>query len=238
MADRQPVFSEKEVSEIMQRAAELQEKEQASYTRGVTREELLRIADELGVEPAVLTRAIDEQLERKGKKPFHFVAEEERVVEGEISPDDFDLILNDLSKVRGPRGGPVQVGKTVRTQTFAGGSIQNVEITSRKGRTRIKVRHFPFLPIFATLYPAFIGTVLSTALMAHGMAGVALAIATGLFALALVAMRMWIGRGSRGTSELADKLQKTISDELAQQASSPARAEETAAVHQRIGEQL
>src|SRR5579859_3641216 len=101
MAEPQPVFSEKEVSEIMQRAAELQEKEQAGYARGVTRDELVRIAEELGVSPEVLTRAIDEQTERKARRPWQFVREEERVVDGEIDPNDFDLILESLRPMRG-----------------------------------------------------------------------------------------------------------------------------------------
>ncbi len=237
MPDRQPVFSEKEVSEIMQRAAKLQEQEQTAYTPGVTQEELVRMAGELGVDASVLERAIAEQTQRKEKRPFNFVREEERVVEGEIDPNDFDLILENVKTRRSRRNPAVQIGKTLRAQAISGGSLQNVEVTSRKGRTRISVKHVPFFPIFATLYPAFMGTMVASSVLAgHGHQGLAVAAATGLFGAALIALRTWLARGNKGTAELADKLQRTISEELVQKApvSTPAAVRPEVELEQRI----
>ncbi len=219
MSERKPVFSEREASEIILRASKLQEEEQIAYTPGVTREELVRMAAELGVDPNVLERAITEQDQRREKRPFSLIREEERVVEGEIDPGDFDLVLEQMKTRRSRRHPAVQIGKTLRAQAVSGGSLQNVEVTSRKGRTRISVKHFPFLPLFATLYPAFIGSLMAGGpLIGHGQPALAGALATGLFGAALVAMRTWLARGNQGTTELADKLQRVISADLVQPA--------------------
>lgn len=217
MSDRKPVFSEKEASEIILRASKLQEQEQVAYMPGVTHEELVRMAGELGVDPNVLERAITEQTQRQEKRPFSLIRDEERVIEGEIDPNDFDLVLEQMKTRRSRRHPAVQIGKTLRAQAVSGGSLQNVEVTSRKGRTRISVKHFPFLPIFVTLYPAFIGSMMAGgALIGHGQPALAGFLATGLFGAAIVAMRTWLARGNRGTTELADKLQKVISADLVQ----------------------
>jgi len=215
MPERKPVYSEKEVSEIMQRAAQLQEQEQVSYQPGVTRDELVRIAGELGIESSVLEKALAEHGQGSPhKKSFVLAREEERVLDGEIDPDDFDLLLEGINVRRNQQGSTiVQIGKTLRAQALAGGSIQNVEITSRKGRTRIRVKHFPFLPLFATLYPAFMATVLSTVLLAKAhLALVGLLVGTILAVTALTGMWFWLARGNEGTKALADRIQTTAAD--------------------------
>lgn len=54
MSGGKRIFSEQEASEILQRAAKLQEEDRESdpaYTPGITAEELERIAHEAGIDP-------------------------------------------------------------------------------------------------------------------------------------------------------------------------------------------
>jgi hypothetical protein len=63
----------------------------------VTREQLERVAKEVGVEPAFLQQALAERarpMQPRGLFPVY-----ERVVEGELDPADFDMFLEE---VRGP----------------------------------------------------------------------------------------------------------------------------------------
>ena len=107
------VFSEQEATEIMQRAVRLQESSQTGdeYTPGVTLEELQRIAEEAGIDTRFLDKAVAgvDTEEKSTIGVFNLAEEFERVVEGEMDPEDFDKILHLVR--RSGKGGHV-AGRT------------------------------------------------------------------------------------------------------------------------------
>src|ERR1044072_720629 len=149
MASDRKVFSEQEVTAVVRRAVQLQEQAgKDSYTPGVTPEELEKIAADLGIESRYLQQAIDEAVHSETRRgPFNLTEEFERVVDTELSPDDYDVLLKHLRAV-GPRHPITQVGRTLTGTTWTGRSVARVEVTSKRGRTRVTVRSNP---IFAFL---------------------------------------------------------------------------------------
>jgi hypothetical protein len=218
MASEHQVFSEQEVAEIMKRAVSLQEASKDSaqtYRPGVTREELLRAAQEMGVDPAFLEQAIVEKVQHKQRGPLSLLQEEQRVVEGELNPDDFDLILDQI-RVAATRRHPVtQVGRRLSARAFSGSGLAQVNVTARNGRTRIDVRPTPILEILGTFYPAFILTMtVGSGLAAQGQQGLAAVVAGGAFAAAAIACRAWMGKSRHAATRLADKIQSIVSGQV------------------------
>ncbi|MBX7133616.1 MAG: hypothetical protein K1X67_13155 [Fimbriimonadaceae bacterium] len=209
MSNPRRLFSEAEVSAIMERAVKLQEEsaEAKAYTPGVSREELDRIASELGVNPAFLDEAIAEHLQPKSPEPERRKFSDERVIEGEIDPAEYDLLLEQI-KVVNSRHHPVQqFGRTLRAQTMAGGGLVNLEVTSRNGRTRVKATSFPIAQIMGTFYPAFIATMISTGILGKtGHPIEAAMVGIGLFGAAAIGCRAWMKKTKASIHEMVDSL--------------------------------
>ncbi len=216
MSGGKRIFSEQEASEILQRAAKLQEDDRESdpaYTPGITAEELERIAHEAGIDPNFLRRAL-EKAEPAEKTNTKVQLEQvfERVVEGEIEPENFDVVIEDVKAVQrqykgGNQGGIQQIGRRIFGNVMCGPAIGKMNITSRNGRTRIEVRTGAFMPLFIPLYPAFMLSLVSIAITAEEGApligaAIAAALLTGAFPLAKYLLK----RGHKAGEELADNL--------------------------------
>jgi hypothetical protein len=212
------VFSEQEVGEIVQRAAELQERSPErglSYTPGVTREQLERVAAEVGVEPEFLEQAIRERLEPPRGR-WHLLREEERVVTGELDPRDFDVLLAEVSA--GHRRHATQIGRTLRTQVWTGSGFARLEVTSRNDRTRIRLRPFPVLQFLGTFYPTFFASTAGGAALSHAGHGLAAALmAAGAVVAGGLGFGTWLRHSNRAMHRLGDKLQRRVAEQVAQQ---------------------
>lgn len=150
------VFSEKEAAEILQSAAKIQEESSGTpYSPGVSLDELKRIAVEAGIDVAVLDKAIhshQEVPEQKGLFPL--LREHERVVDGELEPDNFDIVYEVLKR---PTNQFIQqVGRTMQIRSMAAGSQVVISIACRNDRTKINVRPTIFVPFMTILYPALL----------------------------------------------------------------------------------
>jgi hypothetical protein len=226
MADDKRVYSEQEVGELVQRAAELQElssERGLRYAAGVTREQLERVAQEVGVEPEFLARAL---AERSDAKLPGFFREHERVVEGEIDPDNFDIILDQVRARRSRHRLPTQIGRTLNAQVWTGSGMANLEVTSRNARTRLRVKPRPLVEILATLYPAFLATLIGAVpLASHGHVVASALLAVGSFGAATLAFFGWSKRSNRAAKRLADKLEGVVAAEVARQGTAPAEKE-------------
>lgn len=219
MSDSKRVFSEQEVADLVQRAAKLQEESStaaASYKPGVSRTELERAANEVGIAPEFLDLAIREKLAGSQPRSFFGLAQPvERVVEGEIDPQDFDLVLENI-RVWSSRHMPMaQVGRSVQFRAFTGSGAASVSVQSRNGRTRIRVKPFPIFEILGTFYPAFLATAMAAGPLAsagHGIeAGV---VAIGAFLAALTGFSFWSRKSNHAASRLADTIQSNITDQI------------------------
>ena len=205
MSDEKRVFSEKQASEILARAAHLQEaKGEGAYAAGLTREEVLSIASEAGISPENVEQAIRALADKKESGFLNLIETDERVVDAELDPQEFDVIL-EVAKPFRSRHRPVhQVGRTLSMQTRYKGGLYRVEVVSRNGRTRIVVTSVPLLAYLLSLHPALL-----VGIMAAGAFGAPLiALASTLAGLAgFVGL---VRHGKANTGELADRIEKRI----------------------------
>ena len=185
------VFSEKEAAEIMQRAVRMQESsgKGGDYTPGITEEELRKIAVEAGIDPSFLDKAISgiDTQEKSETGLFNLTEEFIRVVEGEISPDDFDKILNLFSHSQ--KNGLKQVGRTLSGPAIKGTHMMSLNVESRKGRTKINVKYMPVFAYLIGLHGPLITSVILLASqieggrpwLGAGLAAAILGIGVGVF---------------------------------------------------------
>ncbi len=123
------------------------------YTPGITFDELQRIAAEAGIDPKVLQQALNEGSTPKEKANWPF--EIERVLDGELAADDFDVVLDAMGPAN--RRYPItQVGRTLSGSVWTGTGMTAVQVSSRNGRTRLSMKANPFFSLFTVLYPLFI----------------------------------------------------------------------------------
>ena len=231
MSGDRRVFSEQEVGQIVRRAAELQEQSSErslSYKAGITRDQLERVAQEVGVDTEFLETAIREHAELGApgnERPFTLLPVEQRVVDGELDPGNFDLILSQVP-ARGSRHSPArQIGRSLHAQVWTGSGLAKLEVTSRNERTRIQLKPFPLVELMGTLYPAFIASAVGGSLLAaNGHPGVAAAVTAGAVTSAALGLWFWMRRSFRALKRMADKVDRIASEEVARQA--PALAAE------------
>ncbi|MEO8576207.1 MAG: hypothetical protein ABI556_05895 [Gemmatimonadales bacterium] len=147
-------FTDEEVALIIKRAAELQQTEQVEQDPATTMSlaEVEQIATEAGIDPRLIRRAA-QGLDRPQatNRPSAFAGAPtrlvfERVVDGEIQVDDFEVLINEIRREMGQNGMPSVIGKSFAwTSDFRGGrrrsSGRKVDVTvvSRGGSTTIRV---------------------------------------------------------------------------------------------------
>jgi hypothetical protein len=213
------VFSEKEAADILQKAVKLQEAggdANQTYTPGITVEELRRIAEEAGLDPKYLELAL-----AGGQDPDHpkkwflnLMQEHERVIEGELPPDRFDLVTDEVRSMR--RGGLRQIGRALEGRFSKGWGFGWLRISSRNGRTRLQIRSNSLFPFLMTMYPAFIGGMMTASSLAeHGQGPAGLAAMLGALGLGFIAFRFGMKKNHETVAKLADTLTKRIEEENA-----------------------
>ncbi len=213
------VFSEQEVAEILRNAIAIEEQGLVdhAYKPGVTLEELQRVADEIGVSPKALEMALNLEGSpaAQKKRVLTFKESFERVVQGELDPRDFDVILSHLKLMQtNQSSGVTQVGRTLTAQSWTGAGQANVKVSARHGRTKIEVTSSPLVAIMGALYPAtLVGIATGVGVgSANPIAGI-------LTALAFIGSGAWgcralLNANHRRSAELADKLQESVEEHL------------------------
>ena len=154
------MFSEKEASEVLQRAARLQEQGGGGdYTPGVTYDELVRIAAEAGINPEFLKRALEAPAGSGPKQSlFNLVEEQERVLDGELDTDGLGDLLDQVRDI--VRLNRIQsYGRSFEAQANRGAIFGTLRISSKRGRTRISLRQVPFIAYFAGLHAPLIASI-------------------------------------------------------------------------------
>lgn len=213
------VFSEQEVAAILQRAIEVSEQEEPVYQPGITRDELFKIGADVGVSADAIQRVLREKESSKDPVPKNQLSLTfERVVDGELDPSQFDLIVEGLKPVQRQYGTSVsQVGRTLTMPTWNGFGQSMIELTARRGRTKIKVKSGTFMQGMMTLYPAFMASLFLTAIVGKAgspVLGALVGLGTMLAGLGL--FRWTSRRGHEKSRELADMLRDRVEDALAE----------------------
>jgi hypothetical protein len=215
------VYSEKEAAEILQRAVALQESNPEGaiqpYTPGITDEELRRIAQESGLDLRYLEMAIAAGPPPPPKKKFFLdlVQEHERVIDGELPPDKFDVVLEEVGTSSSGRSmGLRQVGRVIEGQFSKGFGFGFLRVSSRNGRTRLNVRSSSFLPFMSIMYPCSLGGIMSGAgVLAHGNLALGLSLMIGLPFLGFLGARIGQKKGHADVTKLVNQLEARISEE-------------------------
>ena len=156
MADspqRERRFNEEEVALIIKRAAELQQTEQAEHDPGnaLSLSEVEQIAREAGIDPRLIRRAaLGLEQPHRSNRPSPWLGAPtrivfERVVEGEVSSDDFEVLVNEVRRTFGDNGVPSVLGKSLAWSSSMGGRRRargrqiDVSVVPRGGVTTIRV---------------------------------------------------------------------------------------------------
>lgn len=222
MRSKQEIYSEQEAAEILRRAVELNENAvgEADYQPGITREALERIADEVGVSVQFLQQAIIEAGTVESRKgPLHLTEETERVVDVELHPDDFDVVASQL-KPFSNAGQPAfaQIGRSLRGSAWTGVSQAEIEISSRSGRTKIKVKSTPLFAFLLGVLPAFmIGLITMGVLAESGQVAQGILSATGVAVAGLFAFRKLLQAGHERARRLAERIKQIVVEESSQE---------------------
>ena len=210
------LFSEQEAGEILQRAVRLQEESKSGdYTPGVTEEELRKIAKEAGIDQSCIDRAIAglDTEEKSTVGLFNMTEEFERVVDGEMDPEDFDTISNMVK--RNGRVGLMQVGRTLSGQGMTGVHMVYVNVESRKGRTKLKVKYLPLSAYFIGMHmPIILSFILFANFLESGRVGTGLLAAGGLLGLGWLVFRSLVKSGRRAARALTKRITERIEEEV------------------------
>jgi hypothetical protein len=233
-------FSDEEVALIIKRAAELQHTEQhveQEKSPSMSLMEIEQVAREAGIDPQLVRRAA-QGLDRPAttSRPSVLTGAPtrlayERVVEGEISVDDFEGFVNEMRRTFGENGVPSVLGRTLAWSSITSvgprgqGRGRNIDIsvTVRGGLTTIRaeeeLRNLAvgvFAPTMAGVGSATFGLVFPLVMAASQsapLAGAAMVASLGgLYAFA----RGLFGRISRKRDhqlrELVERLERMACD--------------------------
>lgn len=212
------VYSEKEASEILQKAVALQEaagEAGEAYTPGITIEELRKIAEEAGLDPKFLDLAMTASTQPEPPKKWflNLVQDHERVIEGELPPDHFDIVLDGVGRAH-RKAALRQVGRAVEGQIGKGWGFGWLKLTSRRGRTRLSLRSNCFVPFMTTIYPALIvGAILGSNLAEQGMGLAGFGTFLGLLMAGFGVFQYGVKKSHEAFAKLADDLEARIEDE-------------------------
>ncbi len=142
------LFSEKEISRVLKRATELQEAEGPTETTDFSMEELQQIAAEVGIDPRHLAVAVAE-LEQDDDARFHWLGaptsfELERIVEGEVSEEQWQEMVLVIRQAFDLVGGAGRVGRSFEWTHDSKDQQAQVTVTSQGGQTKIRLfAHYP-----------------------------------------------------------------------------------------------
>lgn len=229
------LFSEKEASEILQRAARIQEgSSDAEYAPGVTLAELTRIANEAGIDIKCLQAALSGTNKTESKTSFFNLAEEhETVINGEIDSDSMGEVLDALREKFSVSQLQI-VGKSVQAQVGKGSVFGTLKLSSRRGRTRVSFKQIPFVAYFAGLHvPIILSIPLALGLAANHHPLPAILAPLGLLALGGTIFWKVAISGRRKARELFDMLGQELTLAMHQQ-QEPAKVEESENLQQRL----
>jgi len=174
MTDRDASFSDREVSLILRRAAEIEATGQGA--EGMTAADIEAVALEAGIQPRAVRLALEElRLEPTGARGSWFppaARRESRVIPAELGRDELSALMRAVEERVGRPGSVSEALGTVRWASTAGVWVTDVAVTARQGETRIGVhermvddkrRLFQILP---PAWGSMLGLILAGALAA------------------------------------------------------------------------
>lgn len=161
------IYSKKEISKILTKASEIQTQKDLYGDRdGLTEQEILDLANEVGIDKASLLEAMHSFDEPELDQNFKWSnitskIQEVAYVNGEMSPDLWDDVIHEIRKVTGGIGKSSQTGKSFeweqRRKEFG---YKHISLTPEKGKTKIQyVHNWTSLKIPLLFISGFLGSV-------------------------------------------------------------------------------
>jgi len=235
----EPQYTEKEVSAILKRAAELQG-DGAKATGGTSLTQLQQAAAEIGIDPSMVQRAADELASSAPRGPGAawlggpWGVDYDKLLPGVIDENSWPGVVEDLRSATGRVGTPKQVGKgyeflsndpdTLHVTFTPSGSSTRVRVTARFGEWGAV---FYVLP---SLFALFISVITTAVLAKHGLMTpqLALTILFGVPSATLIAGRAGFGRVAKKKRLQTQRLISRLETSLA---ASAQQIEEAARTH-------
>ncbi len=194
-----------------------------SSTNGVSVDDLKRIAEESGIDPAFVDEALLTQAAKHAGRSTK--GRYEALLEGELTVEQLGIVQESLSSLSGHKM-LTQVGRTIQgTVSIPWGQLR-VEVFSRNGRTKIQAVPVYSITFMMTGYaPAILGILGLVIGSVQGGAFLGLGLAVLFGTLSWLATIFGIGRANDSAKNIFDRLVNDISGELksAKQSSTLAR---------------
>lgn len=145
MAD-QIIFSKSEIVSILNEASRIQtQKELYRGQEGLTEEELVQLADEVGIDRDSLMEALSTYDGPKLEQPFNWINGTSRIqniatVQGEFTKEQWEEIVQEIRKITGGIGKVHITGKSYEwEQRRRDIGYKHFSFTPEKGKTRIQM---------------------------------------------------------------------------------------------------
>lgn len=166
-------YSKKEISKILTKASEIQTaKDLYDDQEGLTEEELIHIAEEVGISREVLTEALNTIDEPDIDKQTYSIVkgtsriQDVSIIKGEITDDQWEDLVLEIRKVTGGIGKINKTGKTYEwEQRKSDLGYKHFSFTPKEGNTKIQMVSswgpFKMLTGFLSFFFAFIITLIA-----------------------------------------------------------------------------
>lgn len=143
--DSKRTYSKEEISKILSKASKIQtRKDLYGDKQGLTEDELLHIAEEVGIDRDSLFEAIQHSDTPELDSSFNWLTasskiQDTHIVKGEISQDTWEEIVQEIRRVTGGIGKLNKVGKTFEwEQRLKEIGYKHISLTPENGTTRIQ----------------------------------------------------------------------------------------------------
>lgn len=163
-------YSKEEISKILARASKIQtRKDLYGDSQGLTKEELKHIAEEVGIDKDSLLEAIQTSELPAFDSNFNWITATSKVqdvqlVDGEISEEEWEDVVQEIRRVTGGIGKPNKVGRSFEwEQRLKEVGYKHISLTPQNGSTKIQfVSNWRGLKIISTFLPFILGFALSS----------------------------------------------------------------------------
>lgn len=143
----QKTYSKKEISKILTKASEIQTaKDLYNEQEGLTEEELIHVAEEVGISKEALTEALYSVDEPDlDDQTYSFIKGTSRIqdvstVEGELTDDQWEDLVLEIRKITGGIGKIDKVGRTYEwEQRKSDFGYKHFSFTPKNGQTKIQM---------------------------------------------------------------------------------------------------
>ena len=139
------IYSKKEISKILSKASEIQtQKDLYGNKDGLTEQELLELAKEVGIDKDSLLEALNNVDAPEFESTFKWLSASSRIqdisiIDGEVSPELWEEIIQEIRRITGGIGKSSNTGKSLeweqRKQEFG---YKHISLTPQNGKVKFQ----------------------------------------------------------------------------------------------------